>query len=111
MCLICVYDRLVRRMNVNTKHTPGPWVVFNSVHEDQEVAGVTSQAEEHMDSDGDGADICEMANAGYLGRAQVEANARLIAAAPRLYDFVHSCAKLGQENAEELLKELGIWAP
>ncbi len=88
-----------------SKFTPGPWVVFNSAHDEQEIVGVTSQADEHIDSDGDGADICEMANAGYLGQEQVEANARLIAAAPDLYEalkaLLHEVNEAGLGTAKD----------
>ena len=79
-----------------SKHTSVPWVIYHNGDGPDEVVGVTTQSAEHLDSDGDGADICEMQNEGYFGREQMIANARLIAAAPELYDACNALLGLLQ---------------
>lgn len=73
-----------------SKHTSGPWVVFDIDEHDGTLIGVTSRTAEHIDSDGDGADICSMENYGYFGFTQVRANARLISAAPELLEALET---------------------
>lgn len=83
---------------METKHTAGPWRVGNG-HSWNILAGErTLIGSAHFGG--------YTANA--KERAEVDANARLIAASPMLYDYVQSKAKEGCNNAKEIIAKLGI---
>ena len=76
------------------KHTPGPWTATDS----------TSSRPPNVDSSNG-----RIANIYWQGGAeQAKANARLIAAAPTLYEFVLSRADSGSIAAKELLASLDV---
>lgn len=81
------------------KHTPGPWVVSR-----------TSGLEIFINHENDRADRVP----GYFAEVrrftsdneQVEANARLIAAAPKMYELLAMRAESGDNDAAKLLQEI-----
>ena len=73
-------------------HTPGPWHV-DSTH----VRHAINTENVHV----------AMANIGPgLTQEEAIANARLIAAAPRMYEYIENRAKLGSLTARKLLEEI-----
>lgn len=65
---------------MKVKHTPGPWEVGEANHTLQYEIGVRAVDE-------DGFVICDITNDGY-GPEENEANAKLIAAAPEMLEFL-----------------------
>jgi hypothetical protein len=86
-----------------SEHTPGPWRIYRITGEDGESIGVMCINEQHIDSDGDPSDICEIANLGYYGIPQCEANAKLIAAAPELLAALQAMLKDCEQSCETSL--------
>ena len=70
----------------NLEHTPGSW--FSEI--DQETG-------DRIVLNEDGIIICQRPG---------PANARLIAACPRMYDYIESRAKEGDKNAKEIMRDL-----
>lgn len=70
-------------------HTPGPWIVD----------GLTIESVP-------GGNICLLNLA--RQKAATDANARLIAAAPTMFDYVKSRAALGCSEAQQLLKSIHV---
>jgi len=78
---------------MNKKHTPGPWRAYES----------SDDGWFNIEAESDGSDVV-----GCEGCAN-EANAYLIAASPRLHEFVLQRAEQGDAEAENLLIELGLY--
>lgn len=66
---------------MKTQHTPGPWYVFVEKHNWGFTPHVTTSPEPKG-----GAPICTFNGLAYRDGSETEANARLIAAAPDLFD-------------------------
>lgn len=99
----------------NAQHTPGPWRleledggmgVFPTVGSDT-FSDVDAIAYVEMIPD---RDCCLVDDVARLRRDQEEAqaNARLIAASPTLYEFVRKLADEGSKDANELLASLNL---
>jgi hypothetical protein len=88
------------KTNASAMHTPGPWLI-STPNSNEYTRGV------HGAQIGDDFSfvICDLADDGYPEHER-EANARLIAAAPRLYDFVLACKQRGDAGAAALLGEI-----
>jgi hypothetical protein len=71
---------------MNAQHTPGPWEVFKGLYG----YGIKG--------------IC----GGYHGDIDIEADARLIAAAPELLDALKQLTKDAERVKEVMLREVGI---
>jgi hypothetical protein len=77
-------------------YTPGPWKIVPLGDRNLEItASPRSNAE---------TDICVV----YGGKLTTSANARLIAAAPLLYEFAAARAAAGDNEARTMLDTLGI---
>ena len=81
-----------------SKHTPGPWVVVGSRTKYVEARLVGSLMQEVA--------ACgpTMADEGY-GQQQ-EANARLIAAAPTMHEYIAKRADAGDNEAKQILESI-----
>ena len=64
---------------METKHTPGPWLVHDSYDEDQKIIVWDGDEQAHKP-------ICDMGEIGDMNYADELANAKLIAAAPDLLE-------------------------
>jgi len=77
----------------NNKHTPGPWHVGKSpenclwVYDNTKEGYAVANTRTYHD---------------VYGRAEREANARLIAAAPDLYEFAKAVCELGESQLEAM---------
>jgi hypothetical protein len=79
-------------------HTPGPWAIQE--YGDDEAPSLVI----HRDSKNR---ICFMATPGSHGDpAMIEADARLIVAAPELYEYVKSSASAGCATAQALITKI-----
>ena len=81
-----------------SKHTPGPWVVVGSLTKYVEARLVGRLIQEVA--------ACgpTMADEGY-GQQQ-EANARLIAAAPTMHEYIAKRADAGDNEAKQILESI-----
>ncbi|MGX1587300.1 hypothetical protein [Brevundimonas diminuta] len=77
------------------KHTPGPWFGQAGFSDDVEI---TAESREGMVA------ICSM-ELGFTGRIGVEqeANARLIALSPDMFDYILSSAQNGCATAQQII--------
>lgn len=85
---------------MHTKHTPGQWHIENYP------PGQTFIYAE------DGSIVCEV-NHDHRQPEEVEANARLLAAAPAMLDYIRKKAEEGGLHARALLSEIDpsiVWA-
>jgi hypothetical protein len=83
--------------NASATHTPGPWRV--------KAADADYRAPDKDDYAIVAPDLICVGTVWQFGKTG-EANARLIAAAPRLYDFVLACKQRGDAGAAALLGEI-----
>lgn len=74
-------------MNNETKHTPGPWFLSESDHNNSDISTPDRPSVLAPDHNTAPWHICRMDH----GCPNVEANARLIAAAPELLDALKLC--------------------
>lgn len=82
-----------------TKHTPGPWETDrNNVHAAQ-IAII------HHCLNNDWVEVWSP-NAFAAGEEEMEANARLIAAAPTMYEYIASSASNGCAEAAKILEAI-----
>ena len=79
---------------MSTPFLPGPWRVAP--------ASNYASSEIHVDADTRGF----VALCGHRGDKQAEANARLIAASPIMFDFIARHAKDGDREAQSILSKL-----
>jgi len=86
-------------MKDQPKHTPGPWFAKR--------AGGDGYFEWYVGRDGENCSIAEDI-ADPMTRDPSEANARLIAAAPTLYEFAQAKARGGDLTAKAMLDSLGM---
>ena len=85
----------------NAKHTPGPWRVFEHSWCDTSIgAPGTSNAICRLDINHATEESQE------ADEAQMAANARLIAAAPAMYEYIASSALNGCTEANKLLEAI-----
>ena len=84
------------------QHTPGPWEL---VHVPSSINDDNSQTIEHWKVEGDG---WEIYNTAFMpvSREEREANARLIAAAPTMYEFIASSASNGCAEARKIMEAI-----
>lgn len=77
-----------------TAHTPGPWKLKRSAND--EIIGVILGSDDNL-----------VATTGYRvvpGECEDDANARLIAASPRMYDYIEKRAAEGDTEAASILE-------
>ena len=74
---------------MKTQHTPGPW--------DTEPKG-----SRHFVDGADGLTVAYLDRAGVRERAEIEANARLIASAPTMFDLLTAADRLEELTGENL---------
>lgn len=83
-----------------TGYAPGPWVY------DAKTGAINSGVGVSMDTDfEDGFEVARVATDIWVPKT-IAANGRLIAASPRLYEFVVRRAKAGDKDAQKLLASL-----
>lgn len=75
------------------QHTPGPW-------------DVEPKGSRHFVDGADGLTVAYLDRAGVRERAEIEANARLIAAAPTMFDYLTLLALRGDNEAHEIIKKI-----
>ena len=75
------------------QHTPGPW-------------DVEPKGSRHFVDGPDGLTVAYLDRAGVRERAEIEANARLIAAAPTMFDYLTLLASRGNDEAHEIIKKV-----
>ena len=75
------------------QHTPGPW-------------DVEPKGSRHFVDGADGLTVAYLDRAGVRERAEIEANARLIAAAPTMFDYLTLLASRGNDEAHEIIKKI-----
>lgn len=85
---------------MNAKHTPGPWKIRRVTHYDIRIAPESEP--EHVS-------IAGMAIWGEEHREELEANARLIAAAPELLEALKDCVQwltaFAKGTGNEIIRE------
>ena len=81
-------------MSSPRQHTPGPW-------------DVEPKGSRHFVDGADGLTVAYLDRAGVRERAEIEANARLIAAAPELLEALEGAEELA-EGAIKLLRQLDM---
>lgn len=90
----------------NVKHTPGTWINDNGhirgKWETGEVVGVANVGATTFCGDEAGSEKA------IRMKSEDQANARLIAASPSLYEFVASEARKNNESAKIMLASLGL---
>lgn len=91
---------------MNTKHTPGPWKFDETVHDNRERCFVRSTVL-YPGAD-KGASVCKVT--AVLGREALDANARLIAAAPDLLESLVELENMAS-TAANLFWKSEQWAP
>ena len=74
-------------------HTPGPW-------------DVEPKGSRHFVDGADGLTVAYLDRAGVRERSEIEANARLIAAAPTMFDYLTLLALRGDNEAHEIIKKI-----
>jgi hypothetical protein len=84
-------------MSENTKHTPGPW----RVHGD----GITVGQQRGKG----GQHVCRAFEV-FMSRGERQANARLIAVAPTMYEFVSKKAAAGDAEAIAIVSAANLLA-
>lgn len=89
------------RSEETLSYTPGPWHV-GTAHEDPQFQSVLDERDRCL------ADISfhKHTDTYYPFRAESEANARLIAAAPRMYELIAKLAKGGDAEAISILESI-----
>lgn len=85
---------------MDAKHTPGPWIacrqfVETPANKDGFRCWIEVCSGRNMTTKREG-----------VSRAEKQANAALIAAAPKLYSFVATLAESGNTEALEIIKEI-----
>jgi hypothetical protein len=78
-----------------SKHTPGPWVWDDD--------GATLRGPRNMKVLQDGEGLWNLWNSATLKDGMGEANARLIAVAPMMYEYIASSASNGCAEAKKLI--------
>ena len=86
---------------MTTKHTPGPWYVGSGTHEGRNIYSVASV------TDDEGFTYQPIvASAEDDGIKCWDANARLIAAAPTMYEYIASSASNGCAEARKIMEAI-----
>ena len=86
---------------MTTKHTPGPWYVGSGTYEGRNIYSTASV------TDGEGFTYQPVvATAEDDGVACWDANARLIAAAPTMYEYIASSASNGCAEARKIMEAI-----
>lgn len=93
-----------------SKHTKGPWHVGNFTDDHVKDNIIITGPKETYEGDKrifDGPPIVHPCM-GIMGTsiAQAEANARLIAVSPRMYDYIAEMAEWGSNEAKSILEEI-----
>ena len=78
---------------MKTQHTPGPW-------------DVEPKGSRHFVDGADGLTVAYLDRAGVRERAEIEANACLIASAPTMFDYLTLLASRGNDEAHEIIKKI-----
>ena len=78
---------------MKTQHTPGPW-------------DVEPKGSRHFVDGADGLTVAYLDRVGVRERAEIEANALLIASAPTMFDYLTLLALRGDNEAHEILKKI-----
>ena len=86
---------------MKTKHTPGPWYVYLEKHNWGTTPHVTDTPNPR-----DAAPICTFNGLAYRDDSETRANARLIAAAPTMFDYLTLLASRGNDEAHEIIKKI-----
>ena len=92
-----------------SKHTKGPWKLVDHGPDDYWEVVQNRHIIAHAYEEGS-VDICQPIGRGLeegRGYEEAHANARLIAAAPELYDLVKRYADSGAVEAQDLLERIG----
>ena len=80
-------------MRTARQHTPGPW-------------DVEPKGSRHFVDGADGLTVAYLDRAGVRERAEIEANALLIAAAPTMFDYLTLLASRGNDEAHEIIEKI-----
>jgi len=89
---------------MTTKHTPGPWTV-------QDMSKVSRPRNKGLGwwrirtAKGDLIADCRAVGL-RITDAEIVANARLIAASPKMYDYINEKAKAGDEDAQKIINSI-----
>ena len=88
---------------METKHTPGPWKIEKDYPNQILIVGIKGTPE-NMPHIGIIAEVAK----GYWKEEVIEANARLIAAAPKMYDLIILESQKGNKSAIDIIKSIDI---
>ena len=80
---------------MKTQHTPGPWHISECATQNT-LAGICSESGLH---------ITDISGYGQT-EEQNQANARLIASAPTMFDYLTLLASRGNDEAHEIIKKI-----
>ena len=85
---------------MTTKHTPGPWYVGSGTYEGRNIYSTASV------TDGEGFTYQPVVATAEDEVACWDANARLIAAAPTMYEYIASSASNGCAEARKIMEAI-----